>query len=147
MTSLNVPSLNLSKQRGKLIYGPLPPEAVESNTNRKNREKKQEMFRKLNNQNTRYNNIRATFKKVKGVNWKNAAANTKKLFQNEQNAKATKRFETKKKFRNAEWTRHTNEWKKSYVPPAFGSLIPQAGAPPRINFGYGGARKTLRHRR
>jgi hypothetical protein len=141
--SLNLPSINLSKVASRK---PLPPNAVESSANTTKRLKMEQHFRNLNNPNTKFNNLRATFKKVKGVNWKNVGPRTKQLYANEQAAKAATRKAVYNKFKrneaNAAYAALVNQWRRTYVPPPPGSRAPTMGYPPRL----GGKRLTRRRK-
>lgn len=139
----NMPPINLSTVPPRK---PLPPNAVESNVNRTKRLKMEKHFRNLNNPNARFNNLRATFKKVKGVNWKNVGASTKQLYANEQAAKAATRKAAYNKFKrneaNAAYAALVNQWRRTYEPPSPGSRMPAMGPPPRL----GGKRSTRRRK-
>lgn len=118
---------------------PLPPEAVESNANRKYRENKTRFFRKLNNPfNDRY---RKLFKEKMGVNWVTVRNQKKKQFQNELNGKEASRQEAMKRHRNKEWAAYLVEHRKWRNSLPKGPGIPTLGDPVRL---FGG--KTRRNR-
>lgn len=122
---------------GKTYYGSPPPEALESDENRKYRESKTRMFRYLNNPaNSTYRN---SLKRKTGKEWKNIREKTIKNFKNELAAKEVKRAKALENFRNKEWTAYIEEWKRTHHPAAPGSGIPAQGHPIRL---FGGLQKT-----
>jgi hypothetical protein len=112
---------------------PLPPEAVESNANRKSREGIQRLFRQLNNPHSSAH--RNSYKKKYGVNWATVRNQKKRNFNSQQAAKAATRKEALERHRNAEWAAYIEEWKawrNSLPPPEPGTFRPTMGYPVRL---------------
>ncbi len=110
---------------------PLPPEALESNANKKSRETIERLFRQLNNPHSSAH--RNSFKKKYGVNWSTIRNQKMKNFKNQQEAKATRRKEALERHKNAEWAAYIQEWRQwrnSRPPPGPG--VPTMGEPVRI---------------
>jgi hypothetical protein len=129
-----------SPPMGNTIYGPVPPEALESNANRNAREKKERTIRRLNNPSPLYNSVRTRFLETKGMPWSAARAQILEQFKQEQAQKAATRFAALKAHRNAEWQAYVARYMEEHK-----NNIPKRGPPPRISYGYGGG--TRRRRR
>ena len=124
-----------------LIYGPPPPEALESNVNRNLRQKKERSIRRLNNPSPFYNSLRDQFLKTKGMHWSAARAQFIQQFKNEQAQKAAARFDALKRHRNADWQAYVARYMEEHK-----NNIPKRGPPPRISYGYGGGTRRRRQR-
>ena len=118
---------------------PLPPEALESNANKKSRETMERLFRQLNNPSSSAH--RNSFKKKYGVNWSTIRNQKMKNFKNQQEAKAARRKEALERHKNAEWAAYIQEWRqwRNANPPGPG--MPTEGDPIRI---LGGMTRKIR---
>lgn len=126
--------------RGTPIYGPPPPEALESNANRKFRESIEKTFLQLNL--PQYTGLRNSFKKKYGVNWSTVRNKKISNFKANQATKAARRREALIRHRNAEWAAYVQRLRNTR--PAPGPGQPSQGDPVRVVFGYGG--KTQKRR-
>ncbi len=124
-----------------LIYGPPPPEALESNANRNLRQKKERSIRRLNNPSSFYNGLRDKFLEREGIPWSAARTQIIQQFKNEQAQKAATRFAALKAHRNAEWQAYVARYMEEHR-----NNIPKRGPPPRISYGYGGGTRRRRQR-
>ena len=120
-----------------LERGALPPEAIESNTNRQSRIDKETYYKKLDSpipsERSKY---RADFEKKYGKKWETARNTVREFFRSQQNTKKRQRWEAEKRFRNDEWFRYSNQYAAASQAQSLPPGVPRMGHPPRVVNGY-----------